>query len=373
MKIFFNVFLLLFAFSYVSAAQYLGGSADGFAYGIIAVACPPLTSTNVSLGGVADGFAYAIKVVACPPLISSNVSLGGNADGFAYGTLVVVCPPLVSTSVSTGGNADGFAYGTKIVLCPPLPSTNVSAGGAADGFAYGVKAVLCPPGPVTNVSFGGVADGFAYGTKIVVCPPLPSTNIFLGGVEDGFAYNSWIACAPLPVELLYFHAICDMSRVTLEWATASENNSSYFSVERTPDALSYHLIGTITAAGNSNQIKYYSIIDEVPSTGNIYYRLKQTDLNGSFKYFTPILSNCNNGTLSDVKITPNPNNGLFMMTGVEANTELTIYDPVGEKILTQSITTSNPKIDLRELSAGIYFLQLRSQDNTVTQKVIITR
>jgi hypothetical protein len=44
------------------------------------------------------------------------------------------------------------------------------------------------------------------------------------------------------------------------------------------------VIGFVDGAGNSNQTLHYQFIDKYPLPGITYYRLKQTDFDGSYEY-----------------------------------------------------------------------------------------
>ena len=106
---------------------------------------------------------------------------------------------------------------------------------------------------------------------------------------------------PLPVELLYFTADKEPTYNLVHWATASENNSSHFILERSTDGSEWRTIETVTAAGNSTEKLTYNIIDAThPATLN-YYRLLQYDVDGQFATYGPIAIN-NNKTNRIVRI-----------------------------------------------------------------------
>lgn len=97
------------------------------------------------------------------------------------------------------------------------------------------------------------------------------------------SFGNLSAHEPMPIELLSFNAIYDDGDVLLNWATASETNNDYFTIERSIDANFFEPIIIIKGAGNSNKKIDYSTIDNNPPLGTIYYRLKQTDFDGSYK------------------------------------------------------------------------------------------
>jgi len=98
---------------------------------------------------------------------------------------------------------------------------------------------------------------------------------------------------PLPVELLYFTADKEPTYNLVHWATASENNSSHFILERSTDGSEWRTIETVPAAGNSTEKLTYTIIDAThPATLN-YYRLLQYDIDGQIATYGPIAINNN--------------------------------------------------------------------------------
>jgi hypothetical protein len=95
-------------------------------------------------------------------------------------------------------------------------------------------------------------------------------------------YASFIT---LPVQLINFNASFTNQLVALKWQTSSENNSHYFSVERSNDGRNFSPIGSVTAAGNSTSARQYGFTDKDLSTAAIiYYRLQLFDKDGRSTY-----------------------------------------------------------------------------------------
>ncbi|HEY5750464.1 MAG TPA: T9SS type A sorting domain-containing protein [Chryseolinea sp.] len=89
---------------------------------------------------------------------------------------------------------------------------------------------------------------------------------------------------PLPVEVTDFTVSFENPVVVAEWRTASELNNDHFTVERAGLDLSFDEVARVPGAGTSNTPLTYSIADENPFAGRSYYRLKQTDLDGTVSY-----------------------------------------------------------------------------------------
>jgi hypothetical protein len=90
--------------------------------------------------------------------------------------------------------------------------------------------------------------------------------------------------APLPVELSSFTAAFGGNQVNLSWTTASEKNSADFTVERSFDGETFSAVTKVAAAGTSSARREYAATDRGMRKGLNYYRLKQTDLDGTFSY-----------------------------------------------------------------------------------------
>ena len=105
----------------------------------------------------------------------------------------------------------------------------------------------------------------------------------------------------LPIELLYFRGSEHNSTNILDWVTASEDNNDYFTIEKTKDGINWEIVVREPGAGNSSIQRSYTSVDfNVESIIN-YYRLKQTDYDGRFKYSDIIsIDNRNNRASKDV-------------------------------------------------------------------------
>ena len=105
----------------------------------------------------------------------------------------------------------------------------------------------------------------------------------------GWISTVYLVGTPLPVELLYFDGTVYPTFNSLKWATASEHNSSYFDLERSIDGLDWRIVGTKTAAVNSNQKINYSYLDAIDQCTIHYYKLIQYDIDGQSKTYGPII------------------------------------------------------------------------------------
>lgn len=179
---------------------------------------------------------------------------------------------------------------------------------------------------------------------------------------------------PLPIELLSFTADCNNQNVVLTWSTATETNNDYYSIESSIDGANWQIIGKVNGADNSTTIRNYSFTDKEPNNTISYYRLKQTDFNGNFKYFTIIaVKNCMVDSI-EIAVHPNPASGEFNLLfkgDKDQINSLSIYDILGKKVYDSNIFQSI--IDLSDKQDGIYFLYCNLTSKTIIKKLVIQK
>lgn len=178
---------------------------------------------------------------------------------------------------------------------------------------------------------------------------------------------------PLPIELLYFKAYWtdnSYETATLDWETISETNNAFFEIERSIDGINFEFVKSIPGNGNSSENISYTTLDESPYTNGIsYYRLKQVDGNGDFKYSNIEALNVPEG-LSLIKLYPNPvKNQFTVLTTSSVSDELTIRitDHLGRVVreLNQDINQGfNSMIfDVTDFSTGNYIIEMTTSSN----------
>lgn len=179
---------------------------------------------------------------------------------------------------------------------------------------------------------------------------------------------------PLPIELLEFNAVKkDEKSVLVYWSTASEINSDFFIVQKTKDFEEWVNVSTVEAQGNSVNEVAYEVVDNNPFDGDAYYRLKQTDLDGSFEYSDVVKVNFESLNYS---VYPNPTKEVINVSLKNSeNYKLQLFNAVGQvvNIKTLTSTTSNRlSVNVKNLPKGIYYLEIRSNSGSrfKTTKII---
>lgn len=191
-----------------------------------------------------------------------------------------------------------------------------------------------------------------------------------------------LGCTPLPIELLSFTAKRQNKKIHLKWSTASETNSDFFTVDKSQDGFTFEFVTTENGAGNSTSVKHYSTFDHSPYEGVSYYRLKQTDFDGSYTYSSLVEVEeeaVSSGFSFDIY--PNPTDGdvINIVVAAEKGEEVLVvlYDAIGRVTYSKVIIAENDgdnlhAIDMEgHLPVGIYFVTATSENNILSKKLII--
>ncbi len=177
----------------------------------------------------------------------------------------------------------------------------------------------------------------------------------------------------LPIQLISFNATANNSNITISWTTANEENNDYFEVLRSVDGENFEVIAEVAGAGNSNITLDYSIIDTDVDYNTYYYKLKQTDYDSKFTISDMVVVNIN--AELNTKIYPNPvsqgENLNIEFESLNNNNQVSIYNINGSMIKTINTNYINETINISELAAGIYMLQIQSGSQVKMEKLII--
>ena len=169
---------------------------------------------------------------------------------------------------------------------------------------------------------------------------------------------------PLPIDLLEFNIIYEDPVVVAYWRTASELNNDYFTLERAGPDLAFEEIAKIPGAGTSKITASYSEIDTYPYPGKSYYRLKQTDFDGTVTYFGIKFMSIKE-TQKSISVFPNPSKGSainFSWGNSEFNlNHVEILNQQGQTIEISFVDERNLRsysVQLnRRLAPGLYILR----------------
>ncbi|MFK7924894.1 MAG: T9SS type A sorting domain-containing protein [Bacteroidia bacterium] len=178
-----------------------------------------------------------------------------------------------------------------------------------------------------------------------------------------------------PVELLDFNAVAEpqAARVRVNWSTANEANNNFFTVERSYDGMVFSPLERIYSQGSGDTLRQYLWYDEQPINGPAYYRLKQTDFDGTFQLFNPVLLRFESVSELKARFYPNPlgrSEALIAEVWTEGTEQLSfqVYNPLGQLVWQESKTNviggwQSHAISLESLTPGLYMIKVIHSEN----------
>lgn len=191
-----------------------------------------------------------------------------------------------------------------------------------------------------------------------------------------FTYACPTCIVPLPVELTSFKGKNEGPVNKLWWSTSSETNNEYFVIEKFTNG-EFQEIGRINGSGNSNTVKYYEFYDDLALQINSYYKLKQVDFNGKFKY-SDIIS-VSKPISFEQTVYPNPAIDVvnISLANDVSTVQAIVSNNFGQKIISHIIDVNNSvfQLNVSDLENGVYTLHVIDlTGNTILKdKVIINR
>ncbi|AKQ46729.1 hypothetical protein TH63_15645 [Rufibacter radiotolerans] len=185
------------------------------------------------------------------------------------------------------------------------------------------------------------------------------------------------APAPLPVELTYFQAKRVGQQVQFLWATASEKDNAFFTLEQSLNGKSFQPVGQpIKGGGTSAVALTYSYLLPNTNSQTTYFRLKQTDYDGGFEYSKVVAVNpvkTQTQQVQQLSALPNPTvNGKVQLVSnlVSGPTTIVVYQGAGKAVFQKQLELIQGlpvELDLSGQKPGLYLLQVQ----TTTSKEVI--
>ena len=314
---------------------------------------------------------------------SSHNTLGAPSDGdsvFAIGS--VTSSGTRSSFSSVGPTVDGrikpdfMAMGSNVYHAGSF-GTNTYWGGDGTSFscplAAGVCALILQKNPTLTPM--QVREALRTTASLSNNP----NNQFGWGIIDALdAINSMI----VPVELTSFTANYTDQKVELTWITATETNNYGFEVERRDDSSGYETLAFISGNGTTTNSVTYGYVDNNLYAGRYYYRLKQVDFDGSFKYSDEVFVEI--PILSDFQLFQNypnpfnPSTKIKFYSPSQDKIKIGLYDLLGEEIailFNDVVNSGSYEIEINgsNLASGIYFVKMVGKQDQQTIKISLIK
>ena len=251
-----------------------------------------------------------------------------------------------------------------------------------------INSVKSPNGYIISSNSPAIGAGGTDVEEFILSKGLPWADIegnprTSGAAPTIGAYENII----VPVELISFTGSSQFNKITLNWKTATESNNMGFDIERTssliPPIHEWEKVGFVKGHGTSLEPNEYSYTDDISSihSASLFYRLKQIDFDGSFKYSNVVEVDVMpiNYELSQNYPNPfNPNTMIRFSLPKETQLKINIYNMLGELVETLAEGTYQAgyhelNFNAANLSSGIYIYRIESDAFVQVKKMILLR
>lgn len=212
-----------------------------------------------------------------------------------------------------------------------------------------------------------VTDSSNNGNETMVDP---NNDGNASGVNENiptpFSLNS------LPVKFLNVSAqLVSGTSAVVSWKVATPvTDAGYFEPEYSTDAVNFKTLDKVDIT-DIHQSSYHIRQNNLPA-GRIYYRIKQTDADGSFVYSKIVLVETKNSTAA-YQVFPNPAKESFSViaAGNFNKANIVLFDAAGRQLRTIMMTGNIETVNTGNLPNGTYLLRITSSSETTTRKLVI--
>lgn len=224
---------------------------------------------------------------------------------------------------------------------------------------------------------------YVFGLPDHPCGPDPMDPVgspaCLGITLPAACYAAGPCTASLPVELTKYSGAAQRDGILLEWETATERNNDFFTLERAPDAVTFRSLAKIPGSGHALQPIQYQFFDPKPLPGLNYYRLRQTDFDGSIAMLGMVAVSFGSAA-SDLEVFPNPVSGNSMQVHWRGRElpgeflELTLTDLPGRVVRRETVSNPMHTLQIPDVPPGTYLLRACTTDlRQCTAPVLLLR
>ena len=241
-------------------------------------------------------------------------------------------------------------------------------------------------GSTWNLDINTGAEMFSYDYKQFSTDSLDIWCVGSTGGSTGYTgklyHARFLNQGFVPVELSLFSGSSSDGNVFLKWTTTSEMNNSGFEIQRKSNSSSFITIGFVEGRGTTTLLHNYTFNDANVKQGNYFYRLKQVDFNGQYKYSNEIQLTVTQPLTFDLKQNyPNPFNPtttIDFSVPETAPVVMKLYNVLGKEIETmvnETLSKGEHRLlfNASNLPSGVYIYTLATGSKISSQKMILLK
>jgi len=334
--------------------------------------CGPIVENFNGTNGSTNGFTgdFALQATGPSGLLAKR---GVVATGIYSITTPTYKLPNNATSVGYGFIFDGTEKVSRVVVKIMYISTQTGSLFTAElaNFVpnYGASNTATVCVAVSLTTLPGFPTGGSYRFQFDLVSSTGNGQNSQTITFDDFRTNGDLSQAALPVNFMAFDAKKVSSGIQVTWKVAGEENVNRYEVERSLDGRNFTTVATV----GTDKKDTYTYFDP-SSNGTVYYRIKNVDNDGKYKYST--IARLVNGK-SEIVLKAFPQPVLSQLTlqhpVIKATSVVTVSTADGRIVKTIKPTTGSMQtfVDMSSLQGGMYMVRFDSGDGNVeTMKVV---
>lgn len=221
-------------------------------------------------------------------------------------------------------------------------------------------------------------SGYKYRIRVATSlSNLSNSSCAVYNTTDVITINVPPACVILLAEIVKLKAEAKENGTDVTWVAKNEEQISFYDVERSEDGIHFKKIGTVRSVQNGLNESKYSFNDVTKSTNKVFYRLRMTAANGSYK-----MSDVVEVYSGDVKkmelmnlVNPFDQDIKFVLADFKSEVvTVIISDMTGRVLFSNQYEVSNgynniQLSNLGNLQRGTYILHVKSSGTVVNKFV----
>ncbi len=213
--------------------------------------------------------------------------------------------------------------------------------------------------------FGGPGVGNAF-----VCVPCNVPLVFASTVPGATSGCVIVYLGVLPVSLTAFNATTGNGNMPrINWTAATDTRNVVYTLQRSQGEAGFADIYSVSGRGGNSQS--YQFTDATAGAGNIRYRLKFRDGDGSVNY-SAVVTVKNGISTAPGNVYPNPTGKSFTIRIAQESLPATaqLINSLGQVMETRNI--NNPITEFgNNLGKGVYALRLTGKNHNSHTQILV--
>lgn len=151
----------------------------------------------------------------------------------------------------------------------------------------------------------------------------------------------------------------DNKSVSVSWVVSEQVSTKGYYVERSSDGSSWSQLGFVASNGGGESNARYRFSDNNPDNGTNYYRIEETDMDGSGDYSETRTVSIENTTGSYLRVWPNPAQDQIKIQNNNNYVSARIYSQSGSLTSEITLKQGTNTMNVSALPFGAYIVNVR--------------